>query len=404
MNRRRVLISVENQLAAKRRNRRRGFVLLTMSTSAIALFGALGMSVDLGRVFITKHETQAFCDAGALAAVLQLDGTTNGITNAKNAVTNSTNKWNLASTAISNPTVTFATSASGPWVDSPNPATGYIYAQVAATATMPLYFIGVVVGRTTQDVISSAKAGQVAYSPGGSLFRQGLTPYSVVSTNTTGPNFGMTVGTAYDIHWPNFSGTKGACGPGNLDKCFSSNPCAGDAGNTAAEAAVLNYWQSSSTKGYWGSSSNASIEQEIVDTKQVASVGVGTNLGSGGLNILTSGNKNSEGGYLDERVNQDINTTDNDLTAYTASSHNGRRLLPVPVLDPTDASTTKVIGYAVMFLYANGPGTSNFYTKGESGNDPYCAMYAGSYSVGSTNPGAAGSGGSTGAVRVRLVF
>ena len=408
MNERLVHTLKKKTVAAQRRNRRGGFVLVTMSIAAIALFGVLGMAVDIGRMFIIKNETQTFCDAGALAAVMQLDGTTNGITNAQNAVTNSSNKWNLDSSAVASPTVTFATSASGPWVASPNPAAGYVYAQVAVTTTMPLYFIGVVVGRTTQDINSSAKAGQVAYgvpaTPGvNPLFREGLAPYTVVSTNTTGPNFGLTVGTAYDIHWPNYSSNKGSCTPNTLDKCFASNPCAGDAGNSLAEDAVVNNWQSSSIKGYWGSSSNSSIQQEILDTKQLAAVDVGTNLGTGGLNLITAGNKNSEGGYLDQRVNQDMNTTDNNLSDYMSSIHNGRRLLPVPVVDPTDTTTTKVIGYAMMYLYANGPGTSNYYTRGENGNDPYCAMYAGSYFVGSTNPGATGSGGSTGAERAKLI-
>src|SRR5262245_16023984 len=88
------------------KRRQRGFVLITMGVAAVALFGALGMAVDLGRMFIAKNETQSFCDAAALAAALQLDGTTNGITKAQSAVSNSTNKWGLGSTAFDSPTVT----------------------------------------------------------------------------------------------------------------------------------------------------------------------------------------------------------------------------------------------------------------------------------------------------------
>src|SRR5713101_4850384 len=108
----------------RRSGQERGFVLLTIAIAVVALIGALGMAVDIGRMFITKNETQAYCDAAALAAALALDGTTTGITNAQTAVTNSTNTWNLDTTKVDNPTVTFATDTAGPWVANPNPATG----------------------------------------------------------------------------------------------------------------------------------------------------------------------------------------------------------------------------------------------------------------------------------------
>ncbi len=389
------------------RRRERGFVLITMGVAAVALFGALGMAVDLGRMFITKNETQSFCDAGALAAVMKLDGTTTGITNAKNAVTNLGNKWNMDSTTVASPDIKFATSSSGPWVADPNPAIGYTYTQVTATVSLPLYFIGVVVGNTTQSVTSLAKAGQVAYAvpanPNANpLFRHGLAPYTAVSTNTTGPNFGLTVGTAYDIQWPAYNGTRAGCGPGNPDKCFVSDPCAGDA-NKTTEAAVVSNW-GASINGYWGSNSNSTIEQEVLDVIQLAAVDVGTNI----FPDLSNGNKAAEAKYLDERASWDTDLTDNTVSSYLAATHNGRRLLPVPIVDPVDPTHTKVIGYGLFLLYANtdgSSGTSNYYTHGQgtNGNDPYCAMYAGSYFIGSTNPGATGSGGSTGAVRATLV-
>ena len=76
------------------------------------------------------------------------------------------------------------------------------------------------------------------------------------------------------------------------------------------------------------------------------------------------------------------------------------RLLAVPIVDPVDTTHTNVIGFGQFLLYANGPGTSNYYTKTTNGNDPYCAIYVGPYNIGSTNPGA---GGTTGASRVKLV-
>src|SRR5260370_6081923 len=185
-------------LPDKRRSREGGFVLGAMAVAAVALFGVLGMAVDIGRMFITKNETQAFGDAVALAAVLALDGTSAGIDKAKNAVTNSNNKWNLGSATVANPTIKFATSSAGPWDPAPNPATGYVYAQVTATVTLPLYFIAVVLRNTSQELVSPAKAGPVPHSVPRNprsppLFRHGLAPYTAVSINTTGPNFGLAV-------------------------------------------------------------------------------------------------------------------------------------------------------------------------------------------------------------------
>src|SRR5213083_1615083 len=117
----------------ERTTRERGFVLITMAVGAVAILGAIGMAVDVGRAFIAKNETQVFCDAAALAATLKLDGTSTGITKAKAAVTSSVNTWNMNSASVASPTVDFATSATGPWLTTPSPATGYIYTRVQAS-------------------------------------------------------------------------------------------------------------------------------------------------------------------------------------------------------------------------------------------------------------------------------
>lgn len=376
------------------RRRERGTVLVMMTLASIALFAALGLAVDIGRMFITKNELQQFCDSAALAAAQALNGASTGIANAKSAVSNSTNTWNLGTTSISNPVVQFGTTSTGPW--DPNPATpsNYMYAQVTATVSLPLYFIPVVVNQTTQSVTGTATAGQVTFAT--PSFSTGLAPYTAVSTNTTGPTFGLTVGGSYDIQWPQYNSSRAGCGPANPKKCFNSPPCSGD--TTASQAAVVQNW-GASTSGYWGSSSNSTIEQEILDLIQLQAVGVGTNVDA----LLSNGTKASEAGYLDERASQDINTTDNDVPTYLASAHNGRRLIPVPIVDPVDPTHTNVIGYGVFLLLANGPGASNYYTKTTNGNDPFCALYAGTYTVGSINPGVGGAAGSSGAYRIKLV-
>ena len=376
----------------------RGFVLITMGMTVIALVGVLGIAVDVGRMFIAKNETQAFCDAAALAAALALDGTTVGITAGQTALANSTNSWNLDTTAVASPTLVYATSLAGPWIASPNPATGYIYARVSTTVPLKLYLMPILVPKTTQDVIATATAGQIAITS----FPEGLSPYTAVSTNTTGPNFGLTVGTEYDIQWPQYNG-GGNCDPTDQSKiknCFGgSGVCAGD--SFASMQAVVYNWGSSNS-GYWGATSNSVIEQEIVNLNaQTTPVAVGDNL----FPVLTNGQKQSQSGYLDERVNQDVELTSNTVGTPTTSgtylglTHNGRRLLPVPIVDPTDPTHTTVLGFGQFLLYSTGA-NSDWYKKKTNGNDAFCAVYAGPYQIGSISPG---GGGNTGATRVKLV-
>ena len=381
---------VPRPVSQTRQKGQRGFVLITVAASAIALVGVLGMAVDIGRMFITKNETQAFCDAAALAATLELNGTTAGITNAQTAVTNSVNKWNLDTAAVASPTVTFSIASTGPWVSNPSPAIGYLYTRVAATVGLPFYFLPVIVGSTTQNVTSSATAGQIDITS----FPRGLAPYSAVSTNTVGPTFGFTIGHSYDIQWPQYNSSRGGCGPGNPDKCFVSPTCADE--TNASKLAVVNNWQASNS-GYWGASSNSIIRQEILDLIQLQAVDVGTNL----FPVLSTGTKASEAVYLDERASQDINTSDNTVSAYLANAHNGRRLISVPFLNPVSPTSTPVVGYGLFLLMANGPGPSNYYRRITNGNDPFCALYAGPYIIGAQG---SGGGGATGAARVKLVL
>ena len=58
-----------------------------------------------------------------------------------------------------------------------------------------------------------------------------------------------------------------------------------------------------------------------------------------------------------------------------------------------------MIGYGVFLLQSDGQ-PSNYYKSNATGNEPYCALYAGTYNIGGTGPGA---GGTTGATRVKLV-
>jgi len=394
-------------MTIRRRQRRAGFVLIIMTAASIAMVGALGLAVDMGRLFIIKNETQAFCDAASLAAALALNGASTGVDSAKAAVTTmaTEDKWNFGTTQISSPTTEFATTSTGTWTNAPpNPPTGYKYVRVKASVPVPMYFLPVVLTTKvyTQTVNSQAISGQMDVTTLGT----GLSPYSGIAITTTGPDFGLTVGNEYSIQQAQFTGTSNGCSSSNPDNCFHGNhTCAGDTKTQLWN--VASDW-GSSTSGYWGSTSNSVLESYILAQAQLQAVTVGTNLDP----ALTSGQKNSEGGWLDWRVNHDTDSTDTTWAAYSAALNsipptaNGERLLTVPILNPTDPTHTNVVGYGLYMLETNASvskggvlSQSNLYTA-LNGNDAWCAIYAGPIDFGSINTGV---GGPTGAAQVMLV-
>ena len=368
--------------------RPRGFVLVTMALTAAGIIGVAGLAVDVGRIFVIRNELQVYSDAAALAASQALDGTSAGMARAVAAALANGNRWNFGTTDVSNAAVAFGTTSTGPWVPSPANPAAYSFAKVTASASVPLYFLPCITGQSSFTVSTVAVAAQIAVP----ALTRGVSPYTAVSTNTTGPAFGFVAGNSYSIHWPTFNGNRSKCDQDPL-KCFNSDPCADDP--PASLLAVVNNW-GSNFHGYWGDNSNAAIAAAVLDGTQIAPLSIGDNIDP----LLSSGDKQSEAGYLDQRANQDTDTLDGTPATYLAStSHNGRRLLPVAVVDPVDPSHTNVIGFGVFLLLTNGT-PSNYYKKNTNGNSPYCALYVGPYHIGSAG---AGTGSATGATTSQIV-
>src|SRR5262245_3821212 len=94
---------------------KRGFTLLACGIAALALFGAAGLAIDMGRLFITKNEAQSYADAGAIAAALQLDGSTAGLARADAAVDASINTWNFGTTKFNSTVKEYSSDGSTNW-------------------------------------------------------------------------------------------------------------------------------------------------------------------------------------------------------------------------------------------------------------------------------------------------
>src|SRR5258706_3261484 len=170
----------------KRHASERVFSLLVTAVSGSVLFGMLGLTVDLGRMFIVKNELQTFADASALAACRDLDGTGTGVTQAHNVATagplgsTKPNGYDFDSKPISDVTDTYSTSFTGTY-DAYDTAKGktpnnYQFIKVTAAASLPLYFLAVIPRLPTQQSLSAVSvAGQMATN---AVTNGGLVPFS----------------------------------------------------------------------------------------------------------------------------------------------------------------------------------------------------------------------------------
>jgi Flp pilus assembly protein TadG len=337
----------------------RGFTLLTTGICATALIGMLGLAVDLGRMYITRNELQAFTDSSSTAAALELDATSAGLDRARSKVTSSSARWNFGTTPFSNPAIEFSKLAGGPWHENPVSAAGYRYVRVRADATVPLYFMPILAASQSSTLAAHSIAGQQPVNS----FRQGLFPFSPVAHVNNDPNFGFTPGQQYTLRWPSNSKT-------------GNHVCAGDNADQWIDKADA---RGGSERGYIEDTSASAIRKAIEDDFNTHEVVVG-----GTLN-LSGGTKETERDSLINRANQDA---DKVAGSYAEYHGNGRRLVVVPV--NTGPPDNVVLGFGSFFLAM---------TYDKSGNEPFCAEYVGPYVAGSGHQGA----GTAGAYEVKLV-
>jgi Flp pilus assembly protein TadG len=90
----------------------KGFVLIVTCIVLAILLGLAGLGIDIGRIYVIRSELQAFSDAAALNAALQLDGTEQGTARARQAASALATgphamKWDLGSQPITDITSSF---------------------------------------------------------------------------------------------------------------------------------------------------------------------------------------------------------------------------------------------------------------------------------------------------------
>src|SRR6266404_6886173 len=200
-----------------RHRRERGFTLMAVAASLLAIMGMAGLAIDLGRIYYVKSEMQTFCDIAALNAAMQLDGTSAGITAANAAVSSTagTMKWDIGTKTIASNdiVVNFAqgqtaqpnTADSTTWSTNPANPAYYRFVQVGATVRVPLTFMMAVKTLLGHDNSTSApvKADATAAQTMITTYPSGLLPFSPVAwAPTTADDFGLSPGTVYTIRYP----------------------------------------------------------------------------------------------------------------------------------------------------------------------------------------------------------
>ncbi|HLG99411.1 MAG TPA: pilus assembly protein TadG-related protein [Bryobacteraceae bacterium] len=356
--------------AKGRRRGEQGFSLILLTVSLIVIVGMLGLTFDLGRMYITKNELQTFADSAALASVFYMNGTQQGIQAANAMATigplgsTTPNAFNFGTNAVSNVTVTYASQFTGQYDSYAQASTAstnsYRFIKVTATAGISLDFLPVLPGiPTVWTATASAVAGQKENDTTNNLAP--FMPDGHNMADTT--NFGFTVGQEYTLKWGN-GGTT----------------CAGDAGfvdpDPSSQHGFVNLGQ--------GNANSALRNAIIYGADPTSPIDVGSLIpgvpGNRGTTIF---------GALSSLAAQDTDDTSTYpayLTSLANGTANGRRIITVAIGNPSTWSgngngSEAVAGFGNFLLDPAYSGTSG----------AICATY-----LGPANANGVSSGGSDG--------
>jgi Flp pilus assembly protein TadG len=109
---------MEDLRSRKTKNSERGSVLVMSAIGMLSLILAVGLGVDISRLYLTQTELQNAADASALAGVSALNSSSTGITEATNRAVQAMNNYDFNKTGVSFPraNVLFAVNLDGPYM------------------------------------------------------------------------------------------------------------------------------------------------------------------------------------------------------------------------------------------------------------------------------------------------
>jgi uncharacterized membrane protein len=137
--------------SVRQQSSRRGFVLIAMAVALLLLVAMMGLAFDVGRIYIARNEAQVFTDAAAMAAAAKLDGTSAGVTRARQAVARLPIRWNLGTSAFTGVVIEFSADGSR-WVREPGEVAGGA-AEGVARGTAPYTMARVTAPANNVDIV-----------------------------------------------------------------------------------------------------------------------------------------------------------------------------------------------------------------------------------------------------------
>ena len=149
---------------AEKKRRERGSVLATSAIGMLAVLLAVGLGVDISRLYLTKTELQNSADAAALAGASGLNGHTDGINDAVYRATNTFNNYEFNKTGVQiDPAdVLFAVNLNGPYMSQGDAALAPVNIRFVQVTTpsepVGMSFAAIVLGKT-KSLNATATAG-----------------------------------------------------------------------------------------------------------------------------------------------------------------------------------------------------------------------------------------------------
>lgn len=353
----------------RRDPRQRGFVLIASAIAAVLVIGAVGMAIDLGRMFVVKTESQNFVDSASIDAASELDGTTAGLARAVAAPLESCQRFDLGQYAFQEIATRFALAPEGPWVEVGSASTRSRFVRVTAITRPRLYFLPLLVSQDRATVAASAAAAQVEKTS----FREGLFPFSPFAHDVSDPvHFGLTPGGNYTLRWPSNPRLPNSGGNG-------SNMCPDDRSQRILDLAQA---LGGEERGFIEESSASNIRETVINDYQSVYRQVGD------IIDMTGGAKQTILDALQTRIGQDSDRTSTTYAQYRDGGRgNGRRIVGVPINDGgTPAGVNlRMVGIGAFFLRPTGQ-------YGSGGNQAWCAEYIGAWVQGVNHNGVEQSG------------
>lgn len=376
------MIRAAHSVKARKRQDQRGYILITTALLLVGLIGVAGLSVDIGRMYIARNEAQTFADAAAIAAALELDGSSFAISNARNAALSVVKRYDLQTKIFTDTEVYFGTSSSGPWNSNPASPSNVRYARVIARTMIPIFFIPVAGTATNAGSSAVAAAGQDPQSS----FGTGLFPMTPFAADENAVNAGLIPGQIYALRWGSndnklnqlYNPTTGAGG----------GACPGDFAMGSQRTVTLATGEPSSRRGYYAPFHSSSEQRHAIISDDTG----GVTIAVGSIISPGPGGHNSNGNAIQSRLAQDTDPTSTSYTTYQSNrvngrrAGNGRRIIGVPINSGRLGTTPyEVIAIGSFFLL-----TSEWYDA--NGNQPLCAEFIGPWVQGSKNTGGSTSG------------